>query len=134
MTDRKITLPTTEPVRNGRWKEGKVLSAAFDVYVLHKGEFAHPIRARCWISHRSTSGRVWAAIWTHHADGRYWSGSGNASGYGYDRDGASLSAALRSAGFDAPYLFESGQYRDDFEALTRALGFRGKVQVSEVQG
>lgn len=52
-----------------------------------------------WYMGRSPSASVvYCAVWIHSQDrARYWSGSGRAGGYGYDKKSAALEEAMHSA-------------------------------------
>ena len=67
-----------------------------------------------------TKSRVYACAWMK-GTGEYVSGSGYASGYGYNMNGASVDCAIRAAGFLLDGSAEASGISDAVEAVTRSL-------------
>ena len=67
-----------------------------------------------------TKSRVYACAWMK-GTGEYVGGSGYASGYGYNMNGAAVDEAIRAAGFILDGSAEASGISDAVEAVTRTL-------------
>jgi hypothetical protein len=67
-----------------------------------------------------TKSRVYACAWMK-GTGEYVGGSGYASGYGYNMNGAAVDTAIRAAGFILDGSAEASGISDAVEAVTRSL-------------
>lgn len=103
-------------------------------YFNSKGSGMQPVRACVWIQSPRGSGVEWL------------SGSGSAGGCGYHKESAAIADAVEAAGvqlFGNPYRFSdqrvdlkkpfhfggtgASAYREIFEAIARARGFKGPM-------
>ena len=82
-----------------------------------------------------TQAKNYACIWIH-AKGKYYSGGGNAGGYGYHRPSAAMESALANAGItlsdSISGVGESGM-ESALLAIGKALGYR-KLQILRSHG
>lgn len=103
-------------------------------YFNERGSGMQPVRACVWIAAPRGSGADWAT------------GRGSASGCGYHKESAAIADAVSAAGvqlFGNPYRFRdesvdlkkpfhfggtgASAYREIFEAIARARGFKGPM-------
>lgn len=87
-------------VRNGRNFAGeKATVGGYTVVAYRKGRFYEPVRVRFYEAKNAKGGgAVYATVWASNGDKVSVSGSGNASGYGYDKASAAMDTALKNAG------------------------------------
>jgi hypothetical protein len=114
------------------------------------GEICDPVEARFYMGRSASASVVYCSIWIRGRknNGMWNSGHGSAGGYGYHKESAALQEALDSAGvslFGPVYYGDRDKrhrrpaniggvgdsaMRDALVAVTRALGYCGKVRVT----
>jgi hypothetical protein len=121
-------------VANARWPNGdKECVAWYSVITFDRNAapsapdngFTVPITVKCWMGKSRSASVVYACIWVN-GDGNYWSGKGQAGGYGYDKQSTAIAIAIKDAGIDIGYNFGgSGSMgtKNALENITRALGY-----------
>jgi hypothetical protein len=134
------------PQDNGRNYGGeKELINAYSVVAVHKGRPVEAVTARAYMGRSRNASVVYASIWCRPADrnAAWAAGHGSAGGYGYHKESAAFDDAIMSAGIDLygdvygredkptkrasiAGVGESAM-RDAFEAIARALGYRGQL-------
>jgi len=137
----KAILPKTD-VSNGRNRSHeKELVSYWKVTAYRKGEFSEPIDCRCWMGRSNSASVVYCSIWIRDDKNQRWySGNGQAGGYGYHKESAAIQAALTSAGVElrgdvygrddkckeVAHIDGVGDtaIREALEAIAKALGFR----------
>jgi len=122
-----LPLVQTSNAKNlGREKE----TVRRDVVVaLSKGELTDTIDARWYMGRSSQASVVYCSIWVKGKN-QYFSGHGNASGYGYHKESAAFQAALDSAGIELSKSVAGvgdSAISNAYRAVARALGYRGKL-------
>ena len=128
----KATIPAGVGPFNGRnYGAEKETIGAIRVIAYHQGEFATPVDIRVYSGRSSSASRVYCTVWLQStaAASPYMkerSGSGHASGGGYHKASAALSAALSSAGVTLDSDIDGrgdSAMREAAEACARALGY-----------
>lgn len=125
-TKQRAALPTVDTM-NGKWRDTPVCASAV-VVAFHNGTFYEPVTVRWFQSPRADGmARLYCTIWAN-AHGLPWaSGHGYASGCGYHKASAALSAACGSAGITLAQPISGrgdGAVDEALLAIARALGFR----------
>lgn len=82
-----------------------------------KKQFVETLDVRFYSTNAMTYCCVWGSI-----KGEYFNGSGNAGGYGYDKESAAFSNALQSAGFNVSCLYATGQNELAVERIAQLSG------------
>lgn len=134
--------------KSARRYDNKETVQTWKVLVAYKGDLITPVRAEALMGRSSNASVVYANIWINGKDSFSTSGTGSAGGYGYHKTSAAISEALGNAGvtlWGSPYT----NYGEDenlkkqcwingcgdtsilqaLEAVTRALGYRGKIKI-----
>jgi hypothetical protein len=73
--------------------------------------------ARFFMGRSASASTVYCSAWIHGKDGSYYSGKGDAGGYGYHKESAALECALDAAGFE----FAKGWGGSGEQAMNEAL-------------
>ena len=103
----------------------KELIHTWNVIVNSDDGLKNIITARCYMGRSPSASTVYASIWIYD-EKHHTSGTGKASGYGYHKQSAAISEAIRSAGI---VLNENIAGAGDsvieqaLEAIAEALGF-----------
>ena len=106
------TLPTTSSdiSRATNWSGKKELIDATSVVVFAQGELHEVCTARWYMGRSREASVVYCSLWVRRPairnatktgyikEGAWWSGSGQAGGYGYHKGSAALDGAIRLAG------------------------------------
>lgn len=109
------TLPdvNVSHVRNRHDKREKVANhklISFDARLRrtdpHTAGIVEVIDARFYMGRSSSASVVHCSLWVRTRDGRYFSGEGQAGGYGYHKTSAALDAAVDSAGIKLEKRFD----------------------------
>lgn len=131
-------------VSNGKNYSGKkeMVSAWSGVVSTSKGP-VEVVTIRSWMGRSSSASVVYSAIWVH-GNGIYTAGHGTAGGYGYHKESAAIQEAIDNANielFGDVYGREKtnkraciggvgdNAIRKAIEAIIRACGYRGKVEI-----
>jgi hypothetical protein len=129
----KIKFPA-QSVSNARWPNGdKECVAWYSVIAFDRNAapsapdngFTVPITVKCWMGKSRSASVVYACIWVG-SGGKYWSGKGQAGGYGYDKQSTAIAIAIKDAGIDIGYNFGgSGSMgtKSALENIAHALGY-----------
>lgn len=122
------------PTTNARWPSGdKECVAWYHVIAFDRNAapsrpdngFHVPITVKCWMGKSRTASVVYACIWVD-GDKLYWSGKGQAGGWGYDKQSAAIDGAIQNAGIDLGYHFGgsgSSAVKTALEKMASALGY-----------
>ena len=106
----------------------KELVASYTVVAWHKGDFALPVRVRCYMGRGNSASTVYANVWIGGGPGKHSSsGHGTAGGSGYDKLSAAVDEALWSAGVRLENRFHGeGEYptKEALKAVAWKMGFR----------
>ena len=124
MNNVTATLPRAARSNGKNMSGQKELVNAMSAVTVINGEMREVVIAR-WYKARKSVGAspVYASIWTNGA-GFYISGYGRATGYGYHKASAALSAAIDSAGIVLSERIDGvgdGAIRRAVEAIARAI-------------
>lgn len=137
---------SADPKENARQPDTP-RNSSYTLVVRHKGELREAVSVVTYYNPRGSGMQpVRACIWVRPADynGPWRSGKGSASGCGYHKESAAIADAVSSAGITlygrAPWARErqrgdsrrvfdfggtgSSGYREVFEAIARAAGYR----------
>lgn len=105
----------------------KELCSTFNVMALHKGRMVEAVTCRVYMGRSRSSSTVHATVWLHGKE-YHGSGSGQAGGYGYNKESAAVDTALAMAGVKlSRSVHGTGETREALEATARALGYRGQL-------
>lgn len=92
-------------------------------------DFYVPVDARFYRARKADgSSPVYCSVWIRTRDGRYFSGRGKATGYGYHKKSAALQAALESAGVKLAVAIDGvgeSAMKEALLAIVNAAGFEG---------
>ena len=103
----------------------KELVNSWSVIVNSEDGLKNIITARCCMGRSANASTVYASIWVHGKDHQT-SGTGKAGGYGYHKQSAAISEAIKSAGItldkDISGMGDSA-IEEALEAIAQALGF-----------
>lgn len=120
----------SNPQENGRnHADKKETVRELNVVALHKGELCNAITARWYMGRSNSSSTVYCSIWCKGKD-VYCAGNGSATGWGYHKESSALASAVCSAGIELDKSIDGvgdSAIRDALEAITSALGYRGKT-------
>jgi len=123
--NRVKSLPASD-VNNATWPDNKEQIACYQVVAVYKGDFKYPVTLRLFMGRSNQASVVYACIWCNTPD-RWFSGKGNAGGYGYCKQSAAADSAIRDAGIvlekSIAGVGESA-IREALAAITRKLGYR----------
>ena len=124
MNNITATLPRAARSNGKNMSPQKELISAMSAVALINGKMREVVIAR-WYKARKSDGAspVYASIWTYGA-GFGISGHGRATGYGYHKASAALSAAIDSAGIvlsERIYGLGDDATRSALEAIARAI-------------
>ena len=124
MNNITATLPLTTQSNGKNMSPQKELVSAMSAVAVINGKMREVVIAR-WYKARKSDGAspVYASIWTYGA-GFDISGHGRATGYGYHKASAALSAAMDSAGIVLSERIDGvgeGAIRRALEAIARAI-------------
>lgn len=103
------------------------------------------VDCRCWMSRGRNVSNFYASIWINTKTGFY-SGTGSAGGWGYDKESSAIASAIESAGvelFGAPYpqsgelvdfkkrarISGTGCHKEALMAIAYAAGYRDCIVV-----
>jgi len=151
----KAKMPKTRTENAINYGGEKRLLESWDVAVSYKGEVRNPVNLRAYgpkSGFRSGMERVHASIWVQGQDAprpASASGSGSAGGCGYDKVSAAAAGAIDAADITLwgdvyaslngnpedykkrAHIHGVGEsaVEDALRAITRALGYRGKVTI-----
>lgn len=106
-----------------------------DVVVSTSGGLHQPISVRFYMGRSRNASTVYCSVWIHgrnYDSGPYVSGYGSAGGYGYCKSSAAFEAALTDAGVELSQPIGGhgmSAVRGALEAITRKLGYRGKMTI-----
>lgn len=70
------------------------------IVLVDKKTEARCVDARFYMSSSRNASTVYCSIWVYTKDGKTHTGHGTAGGYGYHKESAALSAAIKSAGIE----------------------------------
>lgn len=70
------------------------------IVLIDKKTEAHAVDARFYMASGRNASTVYCSIWVHTKDGKTFAGHGKAGGYGYHKESAALSDAIKSAGIE----------------------------------
>lgn len=97
------------------------------VVAVVKGRPVDVITCRIYMGLSRNSSTVYATVWLHGKE-YHASGSGQAGGYGYNKESAAVDTALSMAGVKlSRSIHGTGETREALEATARALGYRGQL-------
>ena len=103
----------------------KEMIATWNVIVDSNDGLRDIITARCYMGRSTNASTVYASIWVHSTDHRT-NGTGKAGGYGYHKQSAAVSDAIRSAGItlskDISGAGDSA-IESALKAIAQALGY-----------
>lgn len=138
----KAKLPA-DSVSNGKaYFDNRELIRHWRVVAYSNGKFELPVSVRVSMGRSRNASTVYADIYISDSKGnRYFAGSGNAGGYGYCKESASIQEAISNAGitlYGTPYSGQKPDYkkqayiggvgetaiRHALEAIARACGYR----------
>jgi hypothetical protein len=132
-TQQKATLPDRE-VMNGKWPDNKEQIAFAAVVAFNGCDFVQPVTARWWTSRRGDgAGRVWCTLWTSDAQLAR-NGHGSATGCGYHKTSAALSAAIDSAGISLAASIDGAGDSASYGALLAIAAALGYETTTIVRG
>ena len=97
----------------------------YDVIVNDNGRLANIITARCYMGRSANASTMYASIWIYD-EKHHTSGTGKAGGYGYHKQSAAISEAIRSAGITLSEDIagrEDSAIEESLEAIAATLGF-----------
>jgi hypothetical protein len=130
------TLPTTNDISNAtNWSGKKELIDAMSVIVVTPDKRPQEVCTARWYMGRSREASVvYASIWVRRPairnaedtgwakDSAWWSGSGNAGGYGYHKQSAALHEAIGSAGITlSRSVSGTGECEEALLAIAKAM-------------
>jgi hypothetical protein len=136
---------TKKNVENGlNLAKEKEIIETLNVVVIHKNDIKAPITVKWYMGRSNSASVVYCSIWVTDK-GTYISGHGSAGEYEYNKVSVAFQAALDSCGIE---LYGDVYGRDEkkksracvdglgdstvasaCEAITRALGYRGKIRI-----
>ncbi len=100
---------------------------SYNVVAVVKGRPVDVITCRIYMGRSRSSSIVYATVWLHGKE-YHASGSGQAGGYGYNKESAAVDTALAMAGVKlSRSIHGTGETREALEATARALGYRGQL-------
>ena len=100
---------------------------SYNVVAVVKGRPVDVITCRIYMGRGRNSSTVYATVWLHGKE-YHGSGSGQAGGYGYNKESAAVDTALCMAGVKlSRSIHGTGETREALEATARALGYRGQL-------
>lgn len=145
MTNRIRAVFSDKPAENASQPSTPMVSA-WSLIVKHKGDLREAVTVRTYYNSKGSGMQpVRACIWIRPAspDANYRSGRGSAGGCGYHKESQAIADAVANAGvtlYGDPYSCEqkpadakrafhfggtgSSAYREIFEAIARAAGYR----------
>ncbi len=103
----------------------KELISSWDVIVNTDDGLKNIITVRCYMGRSASASTVYASIWVHSTDYQT-GGTGKAGGYGYHKQSAAISEAIKSSGITLDkdiYGVGDSAIEDALEAIAQALGF-----------
>ena len=130
------TLPTAFDISNATNYGGKKeLIDAMSIVVVAPDKIPREVCTARWYMGRSREASVvYCSVWIRRPalrsrtngetlqEGAWWSGSGNAGGYGYHKGSAALDAAIRSAGITlSRSVSGTGECEDALMAIAKAM-------------
>ena len=77
----------------------KELVSTWNVIVNSNDGLKNIITARCYMGRSASASTVYASVWVNGPD-HFTNGTGKASGYGYHKQSAAISEAIKSAGIE----------------------------------
>jgi len=153
MTDKKqrATLPKTDTMEARNWGDSKETTETLSLTVFdtalrskrrkaesekrwHRPDdgFSHPITVRWYMGRSSQASTVYCSVWIGARGEGYYTGRGQAGGYGYHKTSAAFAAAVRSAGItlerDVAGVGDSA-VREAITAIGAACGYGRLPQV-----
>ena len=100
---------------------------SYTVVAVVKGRPVDVITCRVYMGRTRNSSTVYATVWLHGKE-YHGSGSGQAGGWGYNKESAAVDTALSMAGVKlSRSIHGTGETREALEATARALGYRGQL-------
>ena len=106
--------------------------ATYQVVAATRKGIEVPVEAHVYMSYRSDgSSPIYASVWIS-GKGRYCSGTGKASGYGYCKTSEAIAEAIESAGIDIGCRIGGTGMRsvnDALIAIAKSMGYRGALRV-----
>jgi len=137
----KIKAQIVKKAENAKRPDNKELVSAYSLVVrLPSGEMREVVTVKCYMGRSASASVVHAVLWVKCADGHWTSGSGSAGGWGYHKESAAISDAIKSAGIELKdikngrkdHWFDlagtgGSYYPQVFDAIARAAGYRGRT-------
>jgi hypothetical protein len=123
------TLPESKEVSNGyNYAPEKELIEAFSLVAFYKGQLEEVVCMRGYMARSKTASVYYASIWVRdRINDRWYSGTGQAGGYGYHRGSAALDYAIKSAGITlSRSIHGTGEMEEALEAIAKAVYPRAK--------
>ena len=125
----KAILPTTDHQNAKNYGGDKETISKHRVVVCTKTGPVCPVDCRVYMGRSSSASKVYASIWVY-SDAVSISGMGSAGGGGYHKESAAIDEAIKSAGIKLSKSIHGvgdSAVREALTAITRALGYRGKL-------
>lgn len=113
----------------------KELVKSYKLIGYKNNDFHTPVDVRCYMGRSNNASVVYASIWVNDKE-VCTTGTGQASGWGYDKQSAAISGALRSADITLTQRIDGvgdSAVREAILAIGKALKYR-KMHISEVYG
>jgi len=107
---------------NGVHRKGKHFYKEYRSLVIHKNQIESPVILRLY----GTNSASYCAIWARLKDGET-SGTGRASGYGWNRESGAADEAIKASGITLTRSISgTGEIYEAVEAITRHIHPRSK--------
>lgn len=110
METMKAKLPETETSNARNYSGDKELVSSYSLIGRMDGSLVELIDCRAWMGRSRNASTVYASIWVKNGE-HWYSGKGQAGGYGYHKISAAIGEAITSAGitlYGSPYRREDG--------------------------
>lgn len=127
----ELTVDLTHAKRsgaNGSYRDKEIVRAYSAVAMADKNELKEVLTVQWYQGRSRSASQIYCNLWIRHGD--FASGSGQAGGYGYDKQSAALDDAIESAGVKlSRSISGTGESRQACEAIVKAMGFTNFIVV-----
>lgn len=132
MKNQKASLVAQSKKGNWRKYDSKEQIGGYHVVGIKKGKVRNPITVRYYMGRSNRASTVYCVLWASN-DERIITGHGEAGGYGYHKQSAALSDAIRNAGIKLEKSISGvgdGAEREALQAIARDIhGYKGEITV-----